>query len=307
MIDVDSNLIGMAAGITTSCLWTFGVLLFALACKRIGSFNVNAYRIALATGFLIVANFIFLGAPLPVATREQWFWIGLSGIIGLGLGDIALFKAFVIAGPRLTVLVFSTSAIFSTIGAYIILGETIRPLGLCGIAITLAGIAVAVLGADKTEDNGTSKRLKIWGLILAAFGAFGQGIGAVLSKRGMLNDPSVILNPLSTALMRMLLGTLFIWMVALVFRKLTTLRKVFRDKEGMKQTVLAAIIGPFLGMVSSMVAIANTQAGVAQISMSLMPVLIIPVEWMLYRRKTCLQGILGAVTAVVGIAVLLLV
>lgn len=307
MIDVDSNLVGMTAGIITSWLWTFGMLLFALACKRIDSFNVNAYRIALATGFLIVTNFIILGTPFPVATSEQWFWIGLSGIVGFGLGDIALFEAFVVAGPRLSVLMFSTSAMFSTIGAYIMLGETIRPLGLCGIAIILAGIAVAVLGKDKTEDHDTSKRLKIWGLVLATLGAFGQGIGAVLSKRGMLSDPSGILNPLSAALMRMLLGTLVIWMVALAFRKLATPRKAFRDKEGMQQTVLAAIVGPFLGMIYSMVAIANAQTGIAQTSMSLMPVLIIPVEWMLYRQKTCLRGILGAVTAVVGIAVLFLV
>jgi drug/metabolite transporter (DMT)-like permease len=59
-------------------------------------------------------------------------------------------------------------------------------------------------------------------------------------------------------------------------------------------------------MTLSMVAIANAEAGVAQTLMSLMPVFIIPVTWIIYREKTSWRGILGAVVAVTGVAILFL-
>ena len=296
----------MTAAVTTSCLWTFSSLLFASAGKRIGSFSVSAYRILIAVGFLTISSFILLGAPFPIATNEQWFWMGLSGIVGLGLGDFALYRAFVTAGPRLSLLVMSSSAIFATAGAYLMLGETVRPLSLIGVAITLTGIIVAILAEGKTKDNSVSKKSMIFGLSLALFGAFGQGFGAVLSKRGIFSDSNAVLNPLSATLMRTLAGSLFIWIVVVAFQKLSVARQALRDKQGIKQTAIAAFIAEFLGVTLSMVAVSNTQTGVAQTLMSLMPVLIIPVVWILYRQKTWLRGALGATMAVAGVAVLFL-
>jgi drug/metabolite transporter (DMT)-like permease len=57
-------------------------------------------------------------------------------------------------------------------------------------------------------------------------------------------------------------------------------------------------------MTLSMIAVADTSAGVAQTLMSLMPVFIIPVIWILYGEKTNVRGILGAIVAVIGVAVL---
>lgn len=303
---MDSNLVGMTAAVTTSCLWTFGSLFFTSASKKIGSFSVNAYRVIIAVGFLVVANLLALGNPFPTATNEQWLWMGLSGAIGLGVGDFALLKAFTIAGPRLSLLMMSTSAIFTTAGAYLILGETIRPLGLIGIAITLTGIVGAIWGEDKSGYDVVPRKSRIQGTLLALIGAFGQGTGVVLAKKGIFSNPDTLLNPLSATLMRMLIGALFIWAIALAFRKLPVLHQALSDKEGIKKTALGALIGPFLGVTLSMIAVANTQTAIAQTLMSLMPILIIPVVWVLYKQKTRLREALGAITAVAGVAMLFL-
>jgi drug/metabolite transporter (DMT)-like permease len=134
----------------------------------------------------------------------------------------------------------------------------------------------------------------------------GQGFGVVLSKKGMILDPNATLDPLSAALIRMLLAGLFIWACALFARKIPELHKAVKDREGIKYTAAGALTGPFIGMALSMVAIANTQAGVAQTLMSLMPVIIIPVIWIIYKERTNWRGILGAVVAVLGVAILLL-
>jgi drug/metabolite transporter (DMT)-like permease len=128
----------------------------------------------------------------------------------------------------------------------------------------------------------------------------------VLSKKGIYLDPESMLNPLSAALMRMILGALFVWVVAVATRRLPEVCKAIRSKEAINQTAAGAFIAMFLGVPLSMVAVTYTEAGIAQTLMSLNPVLMIPVIWILYRQRTSSRGILGAVVAVVGVAILFL-
>jgi drug/metabolite transporter (DMT)-like permease len=305
---MDPNLIGETAAIVTACLWTINSILFASAGKKIGSLSVNAYRILMAVGFLGITHIIFIGSLLPTASSGQWFWIGLSGIVGLGIGDFGLFAAFVIIGPRRSVLIMSLSPIFAALGAYSILGEILSPLIITGIAITLIGVIVVILEKEENSDEQPiSKKLKAWGVFLAFIGAIGQGTGLVFAKKGMWLDPSIMMNPLSVTFVRMIMGALFIWTCVVIMRRLPEVRKALKSKKGIGQTAAGAFIGPFIGVTLSMVAVAYTQAGIAQTLMSLMPVFIIPAIWVLYKQKTSWRGVLGAIVAVIGVAILLLV
>ena len=188
------------------------------------------------------------------------------------------------------------------------LGETIPTFAALGIAITLAGVIVVILESEEhSGEEPVSKRLRSYGISFALTGAIGQGVGLVLSKKGIYLDPGVMLNPLSATLIRMVLGASFVWAVAVVVGKLPELRRAMKSKEGMSNTAAGAFIGPFMGVTLSMVAVTYASAGVAQTLMSLMPVLIIPIVWILYKQRTSLRGIIGAVIAVIGVAILFLI
>jgi drug/metabolite transporter (DMT)-like permease len=296
---------GESAAILTSCLWTGSSILFTYAGRRIGFFSVNAYRSAMAVGMLGCAHAVLLGSILPAASNGQWLWMGLSGIVGLGVGDFGLFAAYLLIGPRRSVLVMASSPIFASVGAYFVLGETFSALSILGIAITLTGIVVVLLEREERPeekiDRGGRKK---WGVFAALVAAMGQGFGVVLSKKGLYLGVSVAMNPLSAALIRMTVATLFVWTCALFWGKLPELHKALKDNGGMKYAAGGAVIGPFLGMTLSMVAVAYAQAGVAQTLMSLAPVIIIPVVWMINRERTNWRGIFGAVVAVFGVAIL---
>jgi drug/metabolite transporter (DMT)-like permease len=282
-------------------------LFFASAGKRIGSFSVNAYRIIMAIVFLVLAHVILLGTILPMATDGQWFWMGLSGVVGLGIGDSGYFAALVAIGPRRSVLVMSLSPIFASIGAYLMLGEVIPRFAMLGIATTLTGVIVVILESEeRSGEEPISNRLRSCGVLLALIGAIGQGVGLVLSKKGIYLTPGMTLNPLSATFIRMILGASFVWIAAVVAGRLPQLRRAVKSREGIHSTAAGAFIGPFLGVTFSMVAVTYTDAGVAQTLMSLMPVIIIPVVWVLYKQRTSMRGILGAVIAVVGVSILFL-
>jgi drug/metabolite transporter (DMT)-like permease len=248
-----------------------------------------------------------LGALLPIASDAQWLWMGLSGVVGLGIGDFGLFAAYVTIGPRRSVLMQASSPIFACIGAYALFGETVSFLSMLGIAVTLTGIVVVLLERgvafeEKLEANGRKR----WGLFFGLISAMGQGFGLVLSKKGMYVGVSTAMNPVSAALIRMLFAGLFVWTCVIFAGKLPEAKKAARNREGIKYAATGAVIGPFLGMTLSMVAVANAQVGVAQTLMSLMPVFIIPAIWVIYRERTSWRSILGAVVAVVGVAILFL-
>ena len=298
-------MMGESAAVLTSCLWTGSSLLFTSAGRRIGSFSVNAYRTTMAILLLVCAHVVLLGALLPIASGPQWFWLGLSGVVGLGIGDFGLFAAYVTIGPRRSVLLQASSPIFACIGAYVMLGQIISLLSMIGIAVTLIGIVVVLLerGIPREEKLVTKMRRR-WGLLFGVISAMGQGFGLVLSRIGMYAGVTTAINPLSAALMRMLWAGPFVWICVILAGKLPDAKKAVGNRQGIQYTAAGAVVGPFLGMTLSMVAVANAQVGVAQTLMSLMPVFIIPVIWVIYREKTNVRGILGAIVAVVGVAIL---
>jgi drug/metabolite transporter (DMT)-like permease len=304
---LDTSLIGNSAAILTAFLWTGSSILFTSAGKRIGFFCVNAYRSAITVGLLLVAHIVLLGYVLPVATGAQWFWMGLSGIVGLGLGDFGLFAAYVLIGPRQTLLLMASAPIFASVGAYLMLGETFPSLAILGIAITLIGIIIVVLEReDPAKAISDGNRRKVWGTFAGVVAAAGQGIGLVLSKEGMYIGETIAMNAVSAALIRMMVATVFIWGSALFLRKTSELRQTARDKQGLRVLFGAAFIGPFLGMTLSLFAVAYTEAGIAQTLLSLEPLIIIPLMWKIYGERTSKRGIIGAVIAVVGVTFLML-
>jgi len=233
--------------------------------------------------------------------------LGLSGVVGLGVGDFGLFAAYVTIGPRRSVLLQASSPIFALVGAYALFGETISFLSLIGIVVTLIGIFIVLLEREiMFEEKILANGRRRWGLFFGLISAMGQGFGVVFSREGMYAGVSAAMNPVSAALIRMLWAGPFVWACVILAGKLPEARRAAGNGVGLKYTAAGAVIGPFLGMTLSMIAVANAQAGVAQTLMSLMPVFIIPVIWIMYNDKTNARGILGAIVAVIGVAVLFL-
>ena len=312
---MDPHIIGATAAVITSALWTFNALLFTAAGKRIGSNSVNAIRIIIAVGLLALTHLILLGTLVPDASNEQWFWIGMSGIIGLGIGDSGLFAAFVIIGTRRSVLLMALSPIFAAFFAFFLMGEVLTVFIIIGIAITVTGVMIVILEReDKSDEMPLSKKRKRWGVFLGLVGAVGQGIGLAFVRKGMLLYPEAMRDSfgeflsiaLSATLIRMILGAIIIWVAIIIAGRLSEIRRARKESKALKCVVAGAFIGPFIGITLSNVAALLTETGVAQTLISLMPVMIIPVVWVLYRQRTSWRGIVGAIVAVVGVAMLFL-
>ncbi|MCF8327067.1 MAG: DMT family transporter, partial [Bacteroidales bacterium] len=154
---------GEIAGVATAVCWTATSMFFEAAGKRIGSLSVNLIRLFIAFALLGTVNWISRGLFLPMdASMHNLLWLALSGIIGFTIGDLLLFKAFVVVGARISMLVMALSPPIAAIGGWLILGETMDVTAILGMAITLTGIMMVVLNRPVKTVNGKKARLKDW-------------------------------------------------------------------------------------------------------------------------------------------------
>jgi len=298
------TLFGELAALGTSLCFSFTSTFFTLAGRQVGSVVVNRIRLLLAVGFLMLVHWALLGQPLPLgAGPERWFWLGLSGIIGLVLGDALLFQAFVWIGPRISMLMMSLVPVISIALARVFLGETLTGQQLLAVSITVAGVAWVILERSGTNGTpGTEQRYGL-GILFALGGATGQALGLVTAKQGLIGD----FSPISGTLIRMLTATIVMWGFTIAMRKVrSTLQHLRQDNRAAMQIVTGSFFGPFLGVTLSMIAVQTTQVGVAATLMALTPVFLLPISHFVFHEHIGWRATIGTLVAIAGVALLML-
>jgi drug/metabolite transporter (DMT)-like permease len=291
---------GEFAALFTAVCWSFTSIFFNNASRAIGSVRVNRLRLLVASGILLIAHWIFLGSPLPLqATDQQWLWLGLSGIIGLALGDAFLFQAYVHIGARLTTLIMALDPVFSTIIAWLWLGEKLTLIEIGGILLTVLGVAWVVM--EHSNGNSPHSKKDLFLGILCGIGAvLGQAFGFVLSKMGLQNG----FSPLSGVLIRILVATAVMWVLAIITRKVKYTWEGFYDKQARNNILAGSVVGPSLGVWLSMVAVQLIPVGIASTLMAIRPIMLLPLSKWFYKENISLRAITGTVLALIGVAII---
>lgn len=295
--------LGEIAAIITSFTFAINSALFTLAGREVGSVVVNRLRLVIASLLLMAAQWIFLGTPWPVGVElDRWIWLGLSGIVGLVLGDAFLFQAFVLVGPRISMLMMSLAPILAAFIAWIFLGEALTFWQIMGIILTLIGVMWVVL--EKNNKQGPQKENYLRGVLFGLGGATGQALGLVLAKNGLGGS----FSPISGNFIRMFTAMIVIWLVTIIQKEFrTTIQQAIDFPSAMGKILGGAFIGPFLGVSLSLFALQHTSVGVASTLMALPPIFILPVEYFYFRERLGWGSIAGTVIAMLGVAVLFLI
>lgn len=323
MLGITEAYVGPLAGLATSVLWTFTSLLFTSAGRRIGVTPVNTIRIFAAVVFLALTHAALSPEHrfFPALAPWQCLLLALSGLVGLTIGDQALFTAFMDIGPRLALLAMTTAPLMAAFFGWLSLGEVVTPAAWLGIACTLIGVAWVLLekpGGDSVpvvarHYAAPSRRLR--GVTLALLAAACQAVGLLLSKRGMghgVLPQDERLDPQAAALVRMAFAALgMLPLIALhawrarqaAVNGLTPPRYGSRS-AGFMLCMGGALVGPYLGMWCSLIASDRAPLAVAQTLFALPPVLILPFTRWLYRDRATPRAVLGALLAVGGVALL---
>ncbi len=293
--------LGAVMAFGTACCWCLSAVAFEGASRRAGSVPVNLWRLVVAFLMLAAAGVIGRGMPLPNdATPHHWKWLLLSGLVGFFIGDITLFRAFVLMGARLTTLVTCTAPIFTLAAELLTLPSThVGPLHVLGICVTIAGVGWVVL---ERREVGPHSRANAAGILLATAGAAGQGIGAVLTAKAFQSAPY---DAFAAGQIRMLSAMAAVACFIVATGRVRDTLAALKSGPTMGLLTLGAFWGPFLGVTLFIQSLNYVPPSTTQTITSLMPVLIIPLAVLIRKERVSPRAILGACVAVAGVWMLI--
>ncbi len=285
---------GEISAIGVAVCWTFSALFFEKAGNRIGSLAVNIIRLAMAIVLLGIGTWVTRGMFVPLdATAEQWFWLSLSGFVGFFLGDLCLFYSYTLIGSRMAQLVMTLAPPITALIGFLFLGESLMLLQTTGIAITVLGIVIAMLGKEKGERLNFKVPFK--GFLFALGGAVGQALGLIISKKGIGHY-----DAMAATQIRAFTGGLCFFLLVTFMKRWGAIRSASRDRAGIGSVLIGSFFGPVVGVALSLYTIQHTEAGVAATLMGLVPIFIIVPSAIMFREKISIYQIIGAFVSVGG-------
>lgn len=291
---------GEWAALATAVCWSFTAIFISYSGRRVGSEVVNRSRLLFACLFLMVAHRALEGAFFPTGVEPfRWGWLAVSSLLGLVLGDAFLFRAYVLIGPRLAMLLMSTVPIFSALFGWLLFGEAVTGLELGGIVLAVGGVAWVVT-EGQTDPRLADRRVYRRGLLFGLLGALGQVANLVTARYALVGD----FPALSATIIRIAIGAVVVWLIAALRGQAGHTVRQWGDRRALRAIVAASFVGPFLGIWLSLIAVQNARLGIASTLMALPPVILIPLEYAFFRQRVSPRGLVGTVIALGGVALL---
>lgn len=298
----------------TALFWGISTVSGSRAAGYLGGSLAHFYRLIIAMAILaLYAKFFgqWLAGP-------GLFLFILSGILGIGLGDLAAFHSFLRLGPRLTSLFVQCLATpFAALIEWIWLGTTLSFHQMLGITIILIGTTLSLIPGvvlprgTAVLDIRKARLLIAIGVLLSVSAAFVQSVGAVLTRKAYeVNLAQDIHIDGMTAAFQRLVGAL---LIMFIIQTLTTgVSKHFRpdrkDSSFIKSLPWVganALTGMVLGMACFQWALQSTPTAIVLSIVALTPLIVIPISWVINKDKPAVLSIIGGFIAVGGVIYLI--
>jgi len=284
------------------------------AARLVGGSEANFWRLVVATLFLGMWAYGF-GSGLQGAAFPMF---AASGLVGIGIGDVAMFQALPRLGSRLTTLLLQClSTPFAALIEWLWLGTRLTPAELACDVVILLGVSLALApGPHLKLAHGALRR----GLIFVTVAAAGNALGMVLSRKAyaVARSAGETIDGGTAAFQRILGGAL----VAGVFLLLARHKQVathliapkvsaFSLKEKWRLAwpwVMAnGLFGMTIGVSFLQLALRTTPTGIVLPIIAITPLAVIPLAWRLEGEKPTVRALVGGGIAVAGAAALAIV
>ena len=292
--------IGELSALATALCWSGSSFAFTAAAERLGSLQLNINRLLLAVIFLLIT---IAAADLSIRlSSSQIINLVLSGAIGLVFGDTFLFKSYQHIGARIGMLLMALSPIMSAVLAFFFLNELLTAWGILGMAVTIGGVALVVAGRNEVPSS--KYKISKIGIFYGLMGALGQAVGLVFAKLAF-NEGEI--NGFVATFVRIVAAVVILLPLVILMRRFKNPFKLFsNDLKAFGSTITGTILGPYLGITFSLLAVEHTKVGIAATLMSTMPIIMLPIAKYFYKENLNWRAVGGAVLAVAGVAILFL-
>ena len=293
-------LIAELAALGAAFCWALGGLISIGAIRKLGPLAFNRLRMLLV--FLMLAGVSLLTGEWREFPLDTIQMLMVSGLIGIFLGDTALFGSLQRLGPSRTSVIFALNAPMTVIMGWFILEEHLPWITLIGCGIVTVGVLIAILGRRNNNEpesmDSTQGRLR-YGIVLGLLAAFGQAAGSIIARPIMAEG----VDPVTASAVRVGIAALCLLCISFIPNPL------FRQKTPYTLKLIGIIMfSGFLamgvGMTLLLYGLALGDAGVVTTLSATTPVLILPLLWISTGNRPPLVAWVSAVVTLIGIAMI---
>ena len=293
-----------AAALGAAFAWAVGGLIAVVPTRALGGPRFTRLRMYWVAAALVGIASVS-GGWGTLGTREVLL-LGLSGIIGLALGDVALFTAFGILGPRRTGILFAANAPIAALASAVIFDERFTFPAMVGSGLVMAGVVLAIAFGTRSGISHHWETIngKLWvGVGFGLLAAAGQAFGVLLADPAFDSDP----DPWAAAAVRAVVG-----LAALV-----ALRGYFEGRARVPYPahigwrlwgiiIISGTVAMVIGKTLVLIALGDGEPGIVSVLVSTSPVLQLPLIWTFTRERPAAGAWVGAVLASMGTALIVL-
>jgi len=286
-------LVGESFALGAAICWAIGPLIAYRGIDALGTFRFSQFRYCVSAIILLFLAASF--GSFHLSDGRSVVFLVMSGVVGVAFGELALFQAIYLLGPRIAPVIFSLHAPITAFLGAAIFAETISFSSIAGVLMAVSGVCTAIIFRSSSEKAGGEwhKSGKVGkGLLLAIAAVVFQVSGALLAKEVMSH-----VNPLFASFLRT--GS-----AAVAFLPVFAL---WGEHERAVQTadlrfvLYSAAVSTVGGMTLLLAAFAYTEIFRAVVIASLSPVLYILITGIVRGERFPFGAWLGTGVAVCGV------
>lgn len=282
---------------------TFGVAstAYTVAGRKFGASFSMALSLVISLVFYVPLHQVIHGEPVPLhAAPDRWLILGLSSLAGFVISALFLLRSFQYIGPRLTMLIGSTSPIFAALMAWLFLGQQLPAFAVIGIVIVVGGVVWVV--SERSAQQFDQQHAEYGkGLSMAVAAAVGQGAAFVLMSEGVAGG----FPPISAGLIRTIVAIVLLWaFIALRGQLRHNLALVTSSPRALAWLVLASASGPVAGTALILLSLQYTSVGISSTLTNTTPIFLIPIAYLAFGERITARAVAGTIIAIAGVALL---
>ena len=293
-------IIAELAALSAAFCWALSGLISINAIRKLGPLAFNRVRMSFV--FLLLAGISLLTGEWREFPLDTIQTLMISGLIGIFLGDTALFAALQRLGPSRTSIVFTFHAPMTVIMGWFILEEHLPWLTLLGCGIVTVGVLIAILGRRNNKEpqsiDSTQGRLR-YGIALGLLAAFGQAAGSIIARPIMVEG----VDPVTASAIRVGISALCLLCLGFLPNPLFSPKTHYTPKL-IGIIMLSGLLAMGIGMTLLLYGLAIGDAGVVSTLAATQPVLILPLLWLSTGKSPPLIAWVSAVLTLIGLALI---
>lgn len=288
------------AALGAATCWAITGLISAGPAGHLGALAFNRLRQVFVT-CLLVLYLLATGAWRDLDAGNAGPLL-LSGMVGIFAGDTLLFAALNRVGPRRAGILFALNAPIAALLGWLVLDETLPPIAVVGVGLTVAGVLLAILFGKRRAQLHQWEAIKgpLWiGVSLGLGAALGQALGSIIARPIMATG----LDPFAASMLRV--GVAAFCLSALMQLPIPAVKaKGKLTWRVAAVTALTGFIALAIGMTLLLFALSGGKVGIVSTLSATTPVIILPMLWIRTGERPAAGAWVGAALVVAGMALI---